>query len=70
MAPEGSPLIALAQQGAELANLVVTGRSTDNPPHEPFVDNQSWARRTRSEAASSVSVNRRLADNNAQHRIT
>jgi hypothetical protein len=31
MAPEGSPLIALAPQGAEVANLVVAERSVGNP---------------------------------------
>jgi hypothetical protein len=70
MAPEGSPLIALAHQGAEAANLVVVERSAGNPPWEPSIGNQDWPRRARSEAASSVSGNRRLADNDAWCRIT
>jgi hypothetical protein len=39
MAPEGSPLIALAQQGDEVANVVVAQRSTGNPRGESSVDN-------------------------------
>jgi hypothetical protein len=31
MAPKGFPLIALAQQGAEVVNVVVAHRSTGNP---------------------------------------
>jgi hypothetical protein len=31
MAHEGSPLIALAQQGDEVANIVVAQQSADNP---------------------------------------
>jgi hypothetical protein len=31
MAPKSSPLVALAQQGAEVANVVLAQRSTDNP---------------------------------------
>jgi hypothetical protein len=31
MIPEGSPLVALAQQGAEAVNYVIVERSTDNP---------------------------------------
>jgi Glu-tRNA(Gln) amidotransferase subunit E-like FAD-binding protein len=49
MTPEGSPLIALAQQGTEAANLVVAERSGGNPPWEPSIGNQDWARRARSE---------------------
>jgi hypothetical protein len=37
MAPEGSPLMALAQQGAEVANLVVAERLVGNPQREPSV---------------------------------
>jgi hypothetical protein len=39
----------------------------DSARGEPFVGNRlnSWAKRTRSEVASSVSGNRRLADNDA-----
>jgi hypothetical protein len=31
MAPEGSPLVALAQQGAKVANVIIAQRSTGNP---------------------------------------
>jgi hypothetical protein len=31
MSPEGSPLVALAQQGAEAANFIIAQRSADNP---------------------------------------
>jgi hypothetical protein len=41
MAPEGSPLVALAQQGAEAANYIIVEQSADNPRGEPSVDNQS-----------------------------
>jgi hypothetical protein len=70
MAPEGSPLIALAQHGAEAANLVVAERSADNPPREPSIGNKDQARWDRVEAVSWVSGNHRLADNDAQCRIT
>jgi hypothetical protein len=56
MAPEGSPVIALAHQGAEAANLMVVERSAGNPPWEPSIGNQDWARRARSEAASQLAV--------------
>jgi hypothetical protein len=39
MASEGSPHVALAQQGAEAANLVVAEKSADNPRREPSVGN-------------------------------
>jgi hypothetical protein len=39
MAPEGSPLIALAQQGAEVVNVVVAQRSVGNPQGEPSIGN-------------------------------
>jgi hypothetical protein len=41
MAPKSSPLVALAQQGAEVVNVVLAQRSTDNPRGEPSVINQS-----------------------------
>jgi hypothetical protein len=69
MAPEGSPLIPLAQQGAEMVNLIVAERSVDNHRREPSVGNDR-ARRAQSEAASSASGNRHLADNDARRRIT
>jgi hypothetical protein len=36
---EGSPLVALAQQGADVANLVIVEKSAGNPRREPFVGN-------------------------------
>jgi hypothetical protein len=67
MAPEGSPLVDLAQQGAEAANFIIVQRSIGNPRGEPSVDNRSIDRvkRARSEAAASTSGNHRLADNDA-----
>jgi hypothetical protein len=41
MVLEGSPLIALAQQDAEVANLIVAERSADKPQREPSVSNRS-----------------------------
>jgi hypothetical protein len=41
MAPEGSPLVALAQQGAEVVNVVIAQRSINNPQGEPSVSNRS-----------------------------
>jgi hypothetical protein len=35
MAPDGSPLALLAQQGAEAANLVVAEKSASGPRREP-----------------------------------
>jgi hypothetical protein len=65
MALEGSPLITLAQQGAEVTNVIVAQRSADNPRGEPSISNRSndQGKRTQSEVASSVSSNHRLADN-------
>jgi hypothetical protein len=72
MIPEGSPLVALAQQGAEVANVIVVQRSTGNPRGEPSVGNRSNDRgkRARSEATSSASDNRCFADNDARRWIT
>jgi hypothetical protein len=44
MTHEGSPLVTLAQQGAEVANVVVAQRSADNPRGEPSVGNRSNGR--------------------------
>jgi hypothetical protein len=70
MAPDGSPLALLAQQGAEAANLVVAEKSTDLPRKEPSGGHNDRARRARSEVASSFSPNRCLARNDARRRIT
>jgi hypothetical protein len=66
MAPNGSPLALLAQQGAEAANLVVVEKSTGVPRKEPSRGHNYRARRARSEVASSFSPNRRLARNDAR----
>jgi hypothetical protein len=65
MAPDGSPLAVLAQQGAETTNLVIAKKSTDIPRREPSVDNDDWARRARSEVAPSASANHRLSEHDA-----
>jgi hypothetical protein len=66
MVPECSSLIALAQQGAELAGQVIAvERSVGNHLGDPSVGNRSddRAKHARSEAASSASGNRRVANN-------
>jgi hypothetical protein len=40
MTHEGSPLVALAQQGVETANYVIVERWVDNPRGEPYVGNR------------------------------
>jgi hypothetical protein len=68
MTLEGSPLITLAQQGSDVANVIIAQGSIDNPRGESSVDNGSnnQGKRAQSEAISSASDNRRLADNNAR----
>jgi hypothetical protein len=70
MAPDGSPLALLAQQGAEAANLIVAEKSTSGPRREPSAGHNDQARRARSEAASSASPNQHLAENDVRWRIT
>jgi hypothetical protein len=72
MASECSPLVTLAQQGAEVVNYVIAQQSAGNPRGEPSVGNQlnDRVKRARSEAASSASGNHCLADNNACWGIT
>jgi hypothetical protein len=72
MAPEGSPLVALAQQRVEVVNVVVAQWSAGKPRGEPSIGNQSNDRGKRawSEEATSASGNRHLADNDVQWRIT
>jgi hypothetical protein len=67
MTPEGSPLIALAQQGAKVANVIMAQRSVDNPRRESSIGNRldDREKRARSEAAASARGNHHLADNNA-----
>jgi hypothetical protein len=70
MAPDGSPLAILAQQGAEAVNLVVTEKSVGFPWREPSVGDNDRGRPARSEAASSASPNHRLSEHDAQWHIT
>jgi hypothetical protein len=70
MAPVGSPLALLAQQGAKVANLVVAEKSASVPRGEPSASRNNWARHVRSEATSSASPNRHLSEHNAHWRIT
>jgi hypothetical protein len=72
MTHEGSPLVVLAQQRAEVVNVIVAQRSGGNPRGEPSVGNRSNDRekRAQSEAASSTSGKCYLTDNNAHRRIT
>jgi hypothetical protein len=70
MAPDGSPLALLAQQGAEAENLVVAEKSTDVPRREPSGGHNDRARRAQSEVASSFSPNRCLAGNDVWRCIT
>jgi hypothetical protein len=48
MAPDGSPLALLAQQGAEAANLVVAEKSAGVPRGEPSVgrNDRTWRARS------------------------
>jgi hypothetical protein len=62
MAPDGSPLALLAQQGAEAANLVVAKKSAGVPRGEPSAGHNDRAGRARSEAASSASPRRHLSE--------
>jgi hypothetical protein len=66
MAPDGSPLAVLAQQGAEAENLIIAEKSTGVPRREPSIGGNGQARRARSEAASSASPNRRLSEHDVR----
>jgi hypothetical protein len=70
MASEGSPLVVLAQQGAEAANLIIDEKSVGVPQREPSVGDNDRVRRARSEAASSASPNRCLSEHDARWCIT
>jgi hypothetical protein len=68
MVPQGSPLVALAQQGSDaVGQIVAVEPLAGNPRGEPSIGNRSvdQAKRAQSEEASSTSRNRRLADNDA-----
>jgi hypothetical protein len=73
MVSEGSPLIALAQQGVVTANHVIAAeRLADNHRGEPYISNRSdgRAKQAQSEAPTTASGNRHLGDNDARWRIT
>jgi hypothetical protein len=70
MTPDSSPLALQAQQGDEAANLIVAKKSASGPRREPSAGHNDRARHARSEAASSASPNRHLAENDARRRIT
>jgi hypothetical protein len=70
MVSDGSPLVVLAQQRAEAANLIVVEKLAGIPRREPSVDGNNRARRARSEAASSASPNHRLSKHDVRQRIT
>jgi hypothetical protein len=70
MMPDGSPLALLAKQGAEEVNLVVAEKSASRLRREPSASHNDRARHARSDATSSASPNRHLAENDARRRIT
>jgi hypothetical protein len=70
MAPDGSPLALLAQQGAEAVNLIVANKLASGARREPSAGHNDRAWRARSEAASSASPNRHLAENDVRWCIT
>jgi hypothetical protein len=70
MTPDGSPLALLAQQGAEVVNLIVVEKSASRLRRKPSAGHNNLARHARSEAASSASPNRHLAENDVRRHIT
>jgi hypothetical protein len=52
MVADGSPLVLLAQEGAEAANLIVAEKSASVPRGEPSASRNDQAGCARSEAAS------------------
>jgi hypothetical protein len=70
MAPDGSSLAILAQQGVEAVNLVVTEKSVGFPWREPSVGDNDRGRPTQSEVASSASPNHRLSEHDTRRHIT
>jgi hypothetical protein len=70
MAPDGSPLAVLAQQGAEAANLIVTEKLAGVPQREPSISDNDRARHARSESASSASPNHHRSEHDARRCIT
>jgi hypothetical protein len=67
---DGSPLAVLAQQGAEVTNLVITEKSIGVSRREPLVGNNDRVRCARSEATSLASPNHRLSKRDARRLIT
>jgi hypothetical protein len=70
MTPDGSPLTLLAQQGAEVVNLVVAEKSADIPRGKPSAGRNNRVGHARSEAASTASPNWHLSEHDARWRIT
>jgi hypothetical protein len=70
MAPDGSPLDVLAQQGAKAVNFIVAEKSAGVPRKETSSGHNDRTRHPRSEVVSSASPNRCLAKNDARWRIT
>jgi hypothetical protein len=70
MAPDGSPLALLAQQGAEAVNLIVAKKSTSVPRGEPSAGRNDRARHARSETTSSASPKWHLSKHDARWCIT
>jgi hypothetical protein len=70
MAPDSSPFVVLAQQGAEVANLIVIEKLTNVSRREPSIGGNDQARRARSEVVSSISPNHRLSEHDTWRRIT
>jgi hypothetical protein len=66
MAPDGSPLALLAQQGVEAVNLIIAEKSASGPRMEPSAKHNDQTRHARSEAVSSASPKRHLAENDAR----
>jgi hypothetical protein len=70
MAPDGSPLALLAQQGADAVNLVVAKKSAGVPQGKPSIGCNDRAGHARSETASSAGPRRHLFEHDACRRIT
>jgi hypothetical protein len=70
MAPDGSPLALLAQQGTKAVNHVVAEKSASGPQREPSTGHNDRARHARSDAASSASPNWHLAEKDVRRCIT
>jgi hypothetical protein len=69
MAPDGSPLALLAQQGAEAVNLMVAEKSAGVPRGEPSIGCNDRAGRAQSEVASSASPRQHRSKRDACRRI-